>query len=87
MALHGVPHTQIEKVDEYFKPYRDLRNRRNRKMVERINSLVGQQSLTLDFDRDVAPLSQSDKGGSITERHVLYGLTFETNTRIRQGQA
>src|SRR5690554_1792041 len=39
MALHGVPHTQIEKVDEYFKPYRDLRNRRNRKMVERINSL------------------------------------------------
>lgn len=87
MALHGVPHTQIEKVDEYFKPYRDLRNRRNRKMVERINSLVGQQSLTLDFDRDVAPLSQSDKGGSITERHVLYGLTLKLIQEFGKGQA
>ena len=55
MAIHGIPHTQIQTVEEYFKPYRELRNRRNRKMVENINKLLDNPSLALDFDKDVCP--------------------------------
>ena len=76
MALHGIPHTQIESVKQYFKPYQAFRNQRNRKMINRINTLTGELDLTLDFERDVVPLSQLDDGGSITERHILYALSL-----------
>jgi predicted metal-dependent phosphoesterase TrpH len=76
MALHGIPHTQINTVKEYFKPYREHRNDRNRKMVGRINELVGQPDLLLDFDKHVIPLSKYPEGGSITERHILYALSL-----------
>ena len=40
-------------------------------MCRRITELVRPCGLTLDFDRDVVPLSTT----GITERHVLFGLT------------
>lgn len=36
MALHGIPHQNIDKVVEFFKPYTAHRNTRNRKMTENI---------------------------------------------------
>ncbi|MGN1059735.1 MAG: PHP domain-containing protein [Clostridia bacterium] len=77
MALHGVPHTQIDRLEAYFKPYSEARNRRNRKMVENINELFKQYGITLDFDTEVLPLSQFANGGSITERHILYALSLK----------
>ena len=35
MALHGVPHTQIGKVTEFFAPYIEKRNERNKKICMR----------------------------------------------------
>ena len=32
VAMHGIPHQNIEKVDAFFAPYREKRNERNRKM-------------------------------------------------------
>jgi hypothetical protein len=86
MAIHGVPHTQIERVQNYFQPYREHRNRRNRKMVERINAITGNPSLSLDFDRDVVPLSMNHEGGSITERHILYALSLRLIENYGKGQ-
>ncbi len=77
MALHGVPHTQIDKLEAFFKPYVEARNRRNRKMVDNINQLLSQYGLSMDFDLDVVPLSQYVNGGSITERHILYALSLK----------
>jgi len=74
MVLHAVPHQNIEKVQEYFAPVREKRNARNRKMVERINELYAADSVKLDFDRDVLPLSQAVEGGSVTERHLMLAL-------------
>ncbi|MGI6141456.1 MAG: PHP domain-containing protein [Caldicoprobacterales bacterium] len=87
IALHGIPHTQINTVEEYFRPYREHRNRRNRKMVDKINALVSEQALALDFDRDVIPLSQYNKGGSITERHILYALSLRLIQQFGKGQS
>lgn len=74
VAMHGIPHQNIEKVDAFFAPYREKRNVRNRKMCENITELVKPYGLSLDFDTDVLPLSNYAKGGSVTERHILYAL-------------
>ncbi|HHW00836.1 MAG TPA: PHP domain-containing protein [Clostridiaceae bacterium] len=76
VALHGIPHTEIDKVKEFFKPYLAERNKRNRLMVDRINDIFNQYGVTIDFDADVVPLSKSAEQGSITERHILYALSL-----------
>jgi hypothetical protein len=74
MVLHAVPHRNIEKVQAYFAPLRERRNARNRAMVERINELYRADGVSLDFERDVLPLSQYRGGGSVTERHLMLAL-------------
>ncbi len=71
VTIHAIPHRYIDTVADFFKPYTEKRNERNRKMVDRINELL---SAGLDFERDVVPLSEYHSGGSITERHVLFAL-------------
>ncbi len=74
MVIHGIPHENIDRVQEFFAPYREKRNERNRKMVEKINELYKDEGVVLDFDRDVLPLSKASVGGSVTERHLMYAL-------------
>ena len=74
MVLHAVPHENIEAVQAYFAPLREHRNTRNKMMVERINALYAADGVSLDFDRDVLPLSQFRDGGSVTERHLMLAL-------------
>jgi hypothetical protein len=77
VALHGIPHTQIDRVMEFFKPYIAFRNIRNVRMVAKLNALIKPIGTTLDFGKDVVPLSKFHEGGSITERHILYALSLE----------
>ena len=62
VAMHGIPHQNINRVDAFFAPYRAHRNIRNRKMCDRINSLISPYDLSLDFDRDVLPISNYAEG-------------------------
>ena len=87
MALHGVPHTQIRKVSEFFAPFIEKRNERNRKMVENINKLFEQYGISVDFENDVVPLSEYKNGGSITERHLLYALANKVIEKFGKGKA
>ncbi|MBR3439444.1 MAG: PHP domain-containing protein [Clostridia bacterium] len=77
MALHGVPHQNIEYLNDFFAPLREKRNLRSKKMVENINNLVSHSGIKIDFENDVVPLSNYAVGGSVTERHVLYALTLK----------
>ncbi len=74
MVLHAVPHENIAKVQAYFAPRREKRNARNRAMVERVNALHAGKGASIDFERDVLPLSQYSDGGSVTERHLMLAL-------------
>ena len=74
MVLHAVPHANIERVQAYFMPLRERRNARNRAMIARINALYASDGVSLDFERDVLPLSQYRDGGSVTERHLMRAL-------------
>ena len=81
MVLHAVPHDKISAVQAYFAPLRERRNARNRKMVARINALYAQDGVSLDFERDVLPLSQCSNGGSVTERHLMLALARQLLAR------
>lgn len=74
MLIHGIPHENLSKVQAWFAPLREARNLRNQKMVDRINRLYGPQGVSLDFARDVLPLSMYHDGGTVTERHLMLAL-------------
>ena len=86
MAIHGIPHTQIERAAQFMQESRDKRNMRNTRMVEGINNRFGGDGLELDFELDVKPLSLSHLGGSVTERHLLYALAKKMCGRFGRGQ-
>lgn len=86
VACHGIPHQSIDTVQAWLAPYREQRNLRNRRMVDNINNLLAGSGVSIDFDKDVAPLSENAAGGSITERHILYALAFAITEACGRGQ-
>ena len=83
MTIQSVPHDKIDVLTEFFKPYQAARHERNRKMIEKINALVG---VELDYDRDVLPLSMAHDNGGVTERHLMYALAIELVKQVGKGQ-
>jgi hypothetical protein len=63
ITFHGVPHTRLDAVTEFLAPVRKARGERNRAICKRLG---------LDYEGEVLPLSMFHKGGSVTERHILF---------------
>ena len=82
MTIQGVPHNKINTLTEFFKPYQAARHARNRKMIAKINELVG---VSLDYDKDVLPLSMAAENGGVTERHLMYALALELEKQVGRG--
>ena len=85
MTLHGVPHHRAAELNARFAPYRERRNIRNRRMVQAINGMMGKYGIEIDFDRDVLPLSNFARGGSVTERHLSSALAYRMIDVIGRG--
>ena len=83
MTIQSVPHNKISTLTEFFKPYQAARHERNRKMIAKINEIVG---VSLDYDRDVLPLSEAKNNGGVTERHLMYALAIELVKQVGKGQ-
>jgi len=75
LAMHAIPRQMLGDAERFLAPYREKRNIRNWKMVDKLNALLKPYELGLDFNNDVLPLSQYSFGGSVTERHILYALS------------
>jgi len=86
VVLHGIPHTRIDRVKAFIEPYKEHRNRRNRRMVEKINRVASSFDINLDFEQDVVPLSKNAEGGSITERHILFALAEKLVWKFGKGR-
>lgn len=86
MAVHGIPHNRLERVNEFIKPYQEHRNQRNREMVKNLNQITGQYGMGISFESDVQPISMSHDGGSITERHILYALALRMMSILGRGE-
>jgi len=83
MTIQSVPHDKIDVLTAFFKPYQAARHARNRQMIQRINAMVG---VSLDYDRDVLPLSMAADNGGVTERHLMYALAIELVKQVGKGQ-
>lgn len=86
IALHGIPHTQIDTIKDYFVPYSRARNERNKLMVDKLNEIIEPYDIQLDFEKDVVPLSEKEEGGSITERHLLFAFSLKLMDTYGQGE-
>ncbi len=86
MAAHGVPTQNADEFNKWLAPFRAKRNERNAKMCQAITEKYGKFGISLDFDKDVKPLSNADEGGSVTERHLLYALAVKLNEKFGRTQ-
>ena len=86
LVCHGVPRQSIAAAQGWLAPYREARNVRNRAMLANINRLLDGSDLSLDFERDVLPLSHHAEGGGVTERHLLYALALSIEKAFGKGQ-
>ena len=84
MTIQSVPHDKIGRLTEFFEPYRAARGERNKKMIARINELLGME---LDYEKDVLPLSMYHEKGGVTERHLMYALAKAMVAKVGKGQA
>ena len=73
VAIHGLPHQNIYVMDTFFE--------RNRAMCHKIDELMRPYGISLDFKRDVLPLSCAWEGGSVTERHICFALAKKLTER------
>ncbi len=88
MVLHGVPRSGIPRLAEYLAPLQRVRGERNRRQVAALNRILGDGGVdTIDYDRDVVPLSWADRGGTVTERHILYALAIALEDTYGRGEA
>ncbi len=85
VTLHGIPHTRIDTVRSFLEPYKRERDLRNRRMCEKINQVFSQYGISIDYDRDVVPLSKSSEGGTVTERHISYALSLKMIEKYGKG--
>lgn len=83
MTIQAVPHDKIGRLLEFFRPYRAARDERNRRMIARINDLLGME---LDYARDVLPLSMHAEEGGVTERHVMFAVAKSMVAKAGKGQ-
>lgn len=86
MAMHGIPHHQIDKIQQYIRPYGEKRNIRNSQMVDKLNTLLKPYEISINFDKDVVPLSKWAEGGSITERHISFALAHKMTAKFGKGK-
>lgn len=84
MTIQSVPHDRIDELNAYFAPYREARHKRNRAMTKRISEILPEFSL--DYDRDVLPLSNADEGGGVTERHLMFALARAMTKKLGRGE-
>ena len=83
MTIQSVPHDKIDEVNDFFRPYRIARGERNKKMVGKINDMLG---FDLDYEKDVLPLSMAKEEGGVTERHLMYALAKKMLEKVGKGQ-
>lgn len=84
MTIQSVPHDKIDRLTEFFRPYRAARDVRNQKMIAKINDLLG---MNLNYETDVLPLSMHHEEGGVTERHLMYALAKAMVEKAGKGQS
>lgn len=87
ITAHGIPHDRIDEAEVFLEKIRKARNVRNKKEVKNINDITSPYGVSIDFDNDVLPISYAHDGGCVTERHMLFALTYKIIEKVGRGQS
>ncbi|MCF0145611.1 MAG: PHP domain-containing protein, partial [Eubacterium sp.] len=85
--VHGLPIRSLEEIETFLKPIRGAREKRNRKMTQKIHEILVPYGMELDFDKHVIPVSRWTQKGSITERHLLFAAGLQMIGRFGKDRA
>lgn len=83
IVIHGVPAASFLALSDRLQPINEAREQRNREELGRLNGIIAGELGTLDYDRDVRPRSWAAKGGSVTERHILFALAHRVIDAVK----
>lgn len=83
LVAHGIPEASIDAFDDYLKPFRAQREIRNQKMIDKINCLLADSNIQIDYQQDVQSISKVAEGGTVTERHILMALSMKLLTHFK----
>lgn len=86
VTLQALPHHKLGYINECLEPYRKVRFNRIRKMSESISILLKKHGIDYSFQNDVLPISEYHNGGTITERHMLFGLALKLIAMLGMGK-
>jgi hypothetical protein len=88
ITVQGIPADKTSAVRNFLAPLTAARQERNRRMTANINSITVAAGLdSLDYERDIVPLSMYHDGGSVTERHILFALALALIKQAGRGEA
>ena len=85
VAMHGIPHTAIPALTEFFAPLLVAREIRNLAMIDKINEILRPADISIDYEKNVLPLSMAHEGGSVTERHLLFAVAKKMTEKFGRG--
>jgi hypothetical protein len=88
MTVQGIPGPQIPRVREFLDPIRRERLERTRAMTGSANLILREGGLgEIDFTGEIREKSQFDRGGEITERHLLAAVGERCIRKYGKGPA
>ncbi len=88
VVVHGVPRQSRSAAETVLQPVREARRRRNAEQVTRLNQEIARIGLEpLSYAGDVEPLSEAARGGTVTERHILFALAKRMVETFGRGPA
>lgn len=84
--IHGVPLAALPRIQQFLEPIRREREQRNRRMTEKIDAILSDYQIHLNFDEHVIPISKWMEGGTITERHLLHAAGQQILKKYGRGE-
>jgi hypothetical protein len=86
MTVQGIPRQSVPETAAFLAPIGKARGERNRRTTAAASAILAEAGYaTVDYGRDVVPLSKAAEGGSVTERHILAAVALSILARHGTG--
>lgn len=87
IALHAVPKGMRDELKFFLEQISEARNGRNLAMVKRLNEIIGNIGIKIDYKNDVQSISNCREHGSVTQRHILFAFSNKLIEKFGKGEA
>ena len=85
VAIHGVPHQNIDYINGYFEKYRVERNKRNKAMSEKLAAVFKPFGIDFTFD-EAKRYALIKQGGTMTERTLCWAAALKIIDKFGKGE-